>query len=214
MTNISTTTKCQISGTLEKIIYKNEENGFIVFSLQVNSQKTITVSGKQVFLNEGELLEIEGEWVNHTKFGRQFKAQKIRISLPSSTEGIKKYLGSSLIKGIGPQSIDLLQAIGGSNRAVYLKTGIYCPETKSVQLQMGSDDGIKVWINGKPVHANNVVRGMSIGEDKAGAKLEKGWNTFLVKICQGSGDWALSLRVCEPEGSPLEGMRVDINKPQ
>ena len=108
MTNISTTTKCQISGTLEKIIYKNEENGFIVFSLQVNSQKTITVSGKQVFLNEGELLEIEGEWVNHTKFGRQFKAQKIRISLPSSTEGIKKYLGSSLIKGIGPKFAEKL----------------------------------------------------------------------------------------------------------
>ncbi len=117
-----------------------------------------------------------------------------------------------LVKGIGPQSVDLLQAIGGSNRAAYLKTGVYCPEGKSVNLQMGSDDGIKVWINGKQAHANNVIRGMTVGEDKVNTKLEKGWNTFLVKISQGGGDWAATLRVCEPNGAPLEGMRVDINQ--
>jgi hypothetical protein len=88
-----------------------------------------------------------------------------------------------LVKGIGRQSVDLLQAIGGSNRAVYLKTGVYCPEAKSVQLQMGSDDGIKVWINGKQAHANNVIRGMTTGEDKANAKLADEHGATLTSLC-------------------------------
>jgi len=117
-----------------------------------------------------------------------------------------------LSKGIGPQSIDLMKAVGGSNRAVYLKTGVYCPESKSVKLEMGSDDSIKIWVNGSQAHAKNATRPLRIGEDKAEAKLEKGWNTFLVKVCQGGGDWALSIRVCESGGGPLEGMRIDINE--
>ena len=199
----------QIAGNVRQA---NPEAARASLKKVVDSTKNSALSGKakavieEMDKNRGFVLTwlISGPYTEGNLFETAFA--------PEKKDATAKW--KPLIKGIGPQSIDLLQAIGGSNRAVYLKTGIYCPETKSVQLQMGSDDGIKVWINGKPVHANNVVRGMSIGEDKAGAKLEKGWNTFLVKICQGSGDWALSLRVCEPEGSPLEGMRVDINKPQ
>lgn len=117
-----------------------------------------------------------------------------------------------LKKGVGPKVIDLSKAFGGSNRAVYLKTGVYCPAAGKVTLAMGSDDGIQVWVNGKKVHAKNAARPLKIGEDTAPAALDKGWNTFLVKISQGGGDWAFCMRVCEPGGGPLERMRVDINK--
>ncbi len=117
-----------------------------------------------------------------------------------------------LNKGVGPKVIDLNKAVGGSNRAVYLKTGVYCPAGKKVTLEMGSDDGVQVWVNGKKVHAKNAARPLKVGEDTATAALDKGWNTFLVKISQGGGDWAFCMRVCEAGGGPLEGMRVDINK--
>ena len=115
-------------------------------------------------------------------------------------------------KGIGPRSVDLVKAVGGSNRAVYLKTGVYSPEAKSAKLEVGSDDGVKVWVNGKLAHAHSVIRSLRVGEDKVDARLEKGWNTILVKVCQGGGDWAAAVRVCEPGGGPLEGMRVSINE--
>ena len=117
-----------------------------------------------------------------------------------------------LSKGVGPQSINLLEAVGGSNRAVYLKTGIYSPAGKSAKLEIGSDDGVKVWVNGKLAHAKNATRPLRLGEDKADARLEKGWNTLLVKVCQGGGDWATAIRICDPAGGALEGMRVSINE--
>jgi hypothetical protein len=73
-----------------------------------------------------------------------------------------------MTKGVGPQAIDLEQAIGtGDNRVAYARTSLWSAADQDVQLQMGSDDGIKVWVNGQVVHANNVTRPCRPGEDKA-----------------------------------------------
>jgi HEAT repeat protein len=119
---------------------------------------------------------------------------------------------SALTKGVGPQTIDIIKAIGGDNRAAYFKTAVFSPADKDIQLEMGSDDGIKVWINGKVAHSKNAMRGLRIGEDKAKAKLGKGWNSLLVKITQGGGDWGFCLRICNADGSALEGIKIDPSK--
>jgi len=116
-----------------------------------------------------------------------------------------------LSKGVGPQTIDLLQAIGGGdNRAAYVLTNVWSPAAQAVRLEMGSDDGIKVWINGKVVHSNNATRPCRPGEDKANADLKQGWNKVLVKITQGGADWAFCIRIVKPDGSAIDGMKVSI----
>ena len=116
-----------------------------------------------------------------------------------------------LSKGVGPQMIDLEKAIGtGENRAAYVLTNVWSPAAQAVRLEMGSDDGIKVWINGKLVHSNNATRGCTPGEDKAKAGLKQGWNTVLVKIAQAGGQWAFCIRIVKPDGSAIDGMKVSV----
>jgi len=119
-----------------------------------------------------------------------------------------------LSQGVGPQSIDLERAIGrGSNRAAYMLAYLWSPDDQDVRLEIGSDDGVKVWVNDKLVHANNVARPLRIGQDKVRARLKKGWNRLLVKIAQQGGQWAFSFRVCRPDGRALDGLKVSL-KPQ
>ncbi|MFZ0545524.1 MAG: ATP-dependent RecD-like DNA helicase [Candidatus Promineifilaceae bacterium] len=104
----------QISGSVERITYYNEENGYTVLRLKPDSQEMmpykypargqqlITVVGTLPELSPGEWLKLTGRWGSHAKHGRQFQADICEQSMPATTEGIKRYLGSGLIRGIGP----------------------------------------------------------------------------------------------------------------
>ena len=117
-----------------------------------------------------------------------------------------------LSRGVGPQVIDLERAIGrGNNRAAYMLTHIWSPTDQDVRLELGTDDGVKVWVNGKLVHSNNAIRPVRVGQDKVKAHLKKGWNRVLVKISQAGGQWAFCFRVCRPDGRALDGLRVSLN---
>ena len=74
---------------------------------------------------------------------------------------------------------------------------------RNVVLEMGSDDGIVVWVNGKKVHANNAHRGVKADQDHANARLEAGVNKVLVKIINGSAAWGFCLRITTPDGQPV-----------
>ncbi|MDJ0753367.1 MAG: ATP-dependent RecD-like DNA helicase [Ardenticatenaceae bacterium] len=103
----------RISGSVERITFYNEENGYAVIRLKPDRREMlpyqyasgrealITVTGHLPDINAGEWLEIDGRWETHAKHGRQFRAEKTRQALPATTEGIKRYLGSGLIKGVG-----------------------------------------------------------------------------------------------------------------
>jgi exodeoxyribonuclease V alpha subunit len=93
----------KINGQIERITFSNEENGFTIAKLKTKGEKDlITVVGSLPGINPGEVLELLGEWSNHPKFGQQFKVVKFRSIMPATAAGIEKYLGSGLIKGIGP----------------------------------------------------------------------------------------------------------------
>lgn len=100
-----------LSGSVERVTYYNPENGYSVIRLHPkgkkapgrNRQGLVTVVGNLPELSPGEHLELRGNWEKHPKHGLQFKATHCENSIPSSTEGIRRYLGSSLIKGIGPK---------------------------------------------------------------------------------------------------------------
>ncbi len=92
-----------LSGLIERITFHNPENGFAVLKVKVRgSREAETVVGKVAVVNAGEHLEAEGTWQADKLHGRQFKAVKITVIPPSSTQGIIKYLSSGLVKGIGP----------------------------------------------------------------------------------------------------------------
>lgn len=92
-----------IEGSLERIVFENHENGFMVARFRQSPKKTLTtVVGNLGSVHVGETLSLEGEWVENKKFGTQFKVATYIVKPPSSLEGIEKYLGSGVIKGIGP----------------------------------------------------------------------------------------------------------------
>lgn len=104
---------------------------------------------------------------------------------------------------------DLLPICGGDQCVVYVKTRVFSPKEQKVQLEIGSDDGNKVWVNGKLVHAKNVQRGIKAGDDKADATLKEGWNDFLVKVTQNVMGCAVCVRIRGLDGSVVEGLRFD-----
>jgi len=104
---------------------------------------------------------------------------------------------------------DKVEGLAGDNRVAYLRTKIVSPKEQKARLELGSDDGVKVWLNGQLVHANNAARPVTLGEDKADVTLKEGVNSVLVKLTQEASQWALTLRLRSPDGGRLEGMKVE-----
>ncbi|HEY65752.1 MAG TPA: ATP-dependent RecD-like DNA helicase [Caldilineae bacterium] len=93
----------ELTGVIERITYHNEESGYTVAQLTPEGKNyTVTVVGNMLGVHVGESVRVTGQWVLHPQYGRQFKAESVRTVLPATVEGIRKYLGSGLIKGIGP----------------------------------------------------------------------------------------------------------------
>jgi HEAT repeat protein len=90
----------------------------------------------------------------------------------------------------------------------YLKTEIIAPEATDAILLMGSDDGIKAWLNGTVVHSNNIDRGQVVDQDMAPIKLKQGTNELMLKVTQGGGGWSVCTRIVGPDGLPIKGLRV------
>jgi hypothetical protein len=80
---------------------------------------------------------------------------------------------------------------------------------RPARLEIGSDDGVRVWLNGREVHGRNVMRGLTAGEDVVDVELVRGRNELLMKITQGGGDWRACCRVRGPDGFRLEGVRFE-----
>jgi len=91
-----------IRGILEKIVFKNPDSGYIVGRIRTGDDELVTVVGKVFELQCGEELEIQGSWIVNKKYGKQFEITKVKAHTPSTTIGIENYLGSGLIKGVGP----------------------------------------------------------------------------------------------------------------
>lgn len=92
-----------ISGSVEEIRFRNEENGYTIIILDCEGEPLACV-GTFPPVSEGEYVQLEGEFTVHPKFGKQFKVRGVSSSRPDSLDGIVRYLGSGLIKGIGPKT--------------------------------------------------------------------------------------------------------------
>ncbi len=96
-----------VTGTVESVVFRNEETGYTVLSVrpvaeQVGDARRLTVVGRCATVWPGEEITAEGRWVEDARFGRQFRAERLTCVAPTSVEGIKRFLASGLIRGIGP----------------------------------------------------------------------------------------------------------------
>ena len=124
----------KIRGQIERVVYVNEQNGYSVFKVKADGRRDlVTAVGNVISVTPGEVVELVGEWVNHPKFGEQFKVIDCKTVMPATIEGIRRYLGSGLIKGIGPVmakrivekfKLETLDIIEDNIKALYQVEGI------------------------------------------------------------------------------------------
>lgn len=123
------------------------------------------------------------------------------------TELSKSYLGKNnqtitwkQIKALPSGYVPLNQLFQYKEQVVaYGLTYLYSPEDREVTLLLGSDDGVKLWVNNELVHTNPAYRGAYPDQDRVKVKLRAGWNKILVKVLQGAGGWGFYLRIPDPK---------------
>ena len=107
--------------------------------------------------------------------------------------------------------LDLATLFGGATYcAGYVFAYVYSPTARTVNMWMGSDDGIKVWVNGEVVWNNDTGRACVLDQDKTQVSLIEGWNKLLVKISQGKGSWQVAVKLCDSAGNAVPGLAYDI----
>jgi exodeoxyribonuclease V alpha subunit len=92
-----------LAGVVERVTFHNGENGFCVLRVKARGQRDlITILGHAAMVSAGEFVQASGSWINDRTHGVQFRASFLKATPPTTTEGIEKYLGSGMIRGIGP----------------------------------------------------------------------------------------------------------------
>jgi hypothetical protein len=107
-----------------------------------------------------------------------------------------------------PRIVELDKIIGGDDRVAYLLTRLTSEKPQEILLELGSDDGVKAWLNDKLIHSNNATRPCNPGSDKVKATLRQGLNTLMLKITQGGGEWAACVRLRSANGGDPDGVIV------
>jgi type 1 glutamine amidotransferase/HEAT repeat protein len=111
-----------------------------------------------------------------------------------------------------PWLLQFEKTFEGEDQVVYIRTHVWSPGDQKARLEVGTDYGIKGWLNGKLVHESNSVRRVTPGDDRVPIMLTKGWNTLVLKFEQGDGPWGACARVRNPDGGKLAGVRISITK--
>ncbi len=100
--------------------------------------------------------------------------------------------------------VNFAKLLDGDHAAAYARSSIWSASEQKAILELGSDDGVKAWLNGTVVHANNAARGAAAGQDRVDVVLNPGWNQLLLKITQGGGGWGAIARLANTDGSLLQ----------
>lgn len=98
----------EINGTVSAVIFRNDENGYGVVKLELDSGENVTAVGCLPYIAPGEMISAEGSWMTHAQHGRQFKIEQCSRLLPTSAEAIYEYLAGGTVRGVGPATAALI----------------------------------------------------------------------------------------------------------
>jgi hypothetical protein len=110
-----------------------------------------------------------------------------------------------------PMYVEIGEFLPGNNQVAYLRSQVWSPVEQKVLMIMGSDDGIKVWLNGEVVHQNNTERALNEQDDKVQVTLKQGWNKLLIKVTQSSSAWRICMRFSALDGKKLDGLKAQVD---
>ncbi|MEU1800683.1 ATP-dependent RecD-like DNA helicase [Streptomyces sp. NPDC019937] len=161
-----------VEGVLERITYANEENGYTVARVDTGrgAGDLLTVVGSLLGAQPGESLRMEGRWGSHPQYGKQFTVENYQTVLPATVQGIRRYLGSGLIKGIGPRiadritehfGVDTLDVIEEQPKRLIEVPGLGPKRTKMIAAAWEEQKAIKevmVFLQGVGVSTSIAVR--------------------------------------------------------
>ncbi|MFE3604981.1 SF1B family DNA helicase RecD2 [Streptomyces goshikiensis] len=172
MTTNGVVQQAVVEGVLERITYANEESGYTVARVDTGrgSGDLLTVVGALLGAQPGESLRMEGRWGSHPQYGRQFTVENYSTLLPATIQGIRRYLGSGLIKGIGPKiadrivehfGLDTLEVIESEPKRLIEVPGLGPKRTRMIGAAWEEQKAIKevmVFLQGVGVSTSIAVR--------------------------------------------------------
>jgi len=192
----------KVKGILNKIMTESEDK-----NVRKQAQDII----KNIEKHEGYITSWDVSGPYFQKGKSEFDLLDIAFAPEKDQKSEWQVMGTATSSG-HPYIMMLDKVLGGNDRVAYLRSNIYSPKQQPARLEMGSDDGLKVWLNGKVVHNLNAGRGCSPGQDKVNITLQKGWNSLLLKVSQGRGGWAACARICNSQGGKLDGLKIRAKK--
>lgn len=119
-----------------------------------------------------------------------------------------------LVDANPPNLLELDRVLGGEERAAFLRCFITADAAGDATLELGTNDGCKVWWNGSRIHAVNIGRPLTPGEDKLPVHLNAGVNTLMIAVYQQGGAWSAVARLVDAQGEPLQGISVSSVSPE
>jgi hypothetical protein len=126
-------------------------------------------------------------------------------------DGVESVDWKPITEGIGSWDINLEATYGGLDYvAAYVRTRVWSEDDGDALLEMGSDDGIKAWLNGQLVFDQWNEGAVSPRQKRVPVKLAKGWNDLMLKVVDQQGGWAFCCRIRKPDGTAMEGLRVEL----
>ena len=128
-----------LEGSIEAVIYSNEENGYSICDMATSDDKIITIVGIMPFVSAGDSISVVGKWVHNPRYGRQFSVEKYEKKLPADTTAMLRYLSSRTIKGIGPKTAQrIVDRFGEDTFDVIENHPQWLTEIKGVSLKIAN----------------------------------------------------------------------------
>lgn len=184
--------------SVERVIAKMGENG-----KKIEAAKLSVLSRKAGFVNSWW---IAGPFPNEKNMGshaKYFPEKNIEFKQVEKFDSLTARWQKVELDGIYA-IISLAELFGKKQQVVYAFAELNAPQEMSAKFKIGSNDGVICWLNGKKVHENLIGRKLTVDEDKVDIHLKKGTNKILLKIPNEGGNWEVCLRVCEPNGMPMD----------
>ncbi len=203
-----------LSGSVERITYHSQDSGFCVLKVKVRGQKDlVTVTGSAAAIAVGEFIECSGLWFNDKNYGLQFKSQRLAVVAPSTIEGIEKYLGSGMIKGIGPHfAKKLVKAFGESVFEVIEKTPERMTELPGIGARR-AEQVTKAWGEQKIVREIMVfLQSYGVGTSRAVRIYKTYGNEAIAKVSENPYRLALDINGIGFKTADQIALKIGIGK--